>query len=130
VFDPDHLEAARVVATFETASAADGVPLHDTTLPQAEWFNSAQYPTATFRADQFSRIGEGAYEARGQLTLKDRTQDIALPFRLTIANGRAEMNGEIALDRAAYDLGQRSDPDGEFVSTSIGVSVRVRASRP
>ncbi|MDX2236088.1 MAG: cytochrome b/b6 domain-containing protein [Hyphomonadaceae bacterium] len=128
-FDPADLSTARVVVTIQTASAADGNPLHDSTLPQGEWFNVARYPTAEFRAEDFRRIGGDRFEARGALRIKDRTIPLTLPFTLTIAGDRATMRGAAQINRAEADLGQASDAAGDWVSPTIDVGVAVTAAR-
>ncbi|MBL8548493.1 MAG: cytochrome b/b6 domain-containing protein [Hyphomonadaceae bacterium] len=128
-FDPDNLAQSSAAVTVETGSAADGVPLHDQSMPTREWFDVANHPTATFRATRFRRGAGGAYTATGTLTLKGKDIPITLPFTLTIAGNTATMSGRASIDRAAADLGMASDPDAEYVSQAIGVEVRVVATR-
>jgi cytochrome b561 len=126
-FDPNNLDASEVTVTIDTASADDGVATHNSYLPQEPWFNAAQYPSAAFTASNFRRTDSG-YEARGRLTIKDRGRDVALPFTLTINGDRAVMNGQLAIDRRAYDIGVRTEAD-EMVSREVQVNVRVEAVR-
>lgn len=128
-FDPQNLAQSSAVVTVETASAADGVPLHDQSLPQEEWFDAASHPTATFRTSEFRRRGDNTFAARGTLTLKGRSVDVDLPFTLRIDGDRATMDGTADLDRRELDLGMASDPDFEYVSRDIGVRVHVVATR-
>lgn len=128
-FDPNNLDASRATVTIETGSASDGVALHDQSLPQAEWFNAAEHPTAVFRTTRIRHRGGNEYEARGQLTIKGRAIDIDMPFTLTIEGERATMSGRAEIDRREADLGMSSDPDAEYVSREIAVSVRVVATR-
>lgn len=128
-FDPNNLDASRASVTIETGSASDGVALHDQSLPQAEWFNSAEHPTATFRTTRIRHRSGSEYEARGTLTIKGRAIDIDMPFTLTIEGDRATMTGRAEIDRREADLGMSSDPDAEYVSREIAVSVRVVATR-
>jgi cytochrome b561 len=128
-FDPADLAHSSVRVVIAMGSARDGVALHDQTLPQAEWFNVAQYPTAIFRAAQFRALGDDRYEARGLLTLKGKDIPITLPFELKIDGNEAEMRGEITLNRREADLGQTSDASGNWVSNDIRVRVRVEAAR-
>jgi polyisoprenoid-binding protein YceI len=81
-FDPNDLENSAVSVTIETASASDGIASHDAYMRDTGWFDSSAHPTATFRATDFRRRGEG-YEARGELTIKGRGRDVRLPFTLT-----------------------------------------------
>lgn len=128
-FDPNNLDASSAVVTIQTGSATDGVPLHDQSLPGAEWFDAANHPTATFRTSSIRARGDGVYEARGTLTIKDRGIDVRLPFTLSITGDRATMDGTISIDRREADLGMSSDPDADYVSREITVRVHVEANR-
>ena len=127
-FDPAMLGASSASISIETASAADGVALHDQTLPGAEWFNAARHPNATFRTTSF-HAHDGAYEAHGVLTIKGRAIETELPFTLRIEGDRAIMDGTTQISRRDADLGMQSDPDAEYVSADIGVRVHVEARR-
>lgn len=128
-FDPDNLEQSSAVVTINTASASDGVPLHDQTLPGADWFDAANHPSATFRTSSIRSRGGNAYEARGTLTIKGRPIEVRLPFTLTLSGDRATMDGALSIDRGDANLGMASDPDAEFVSHEIAVRVHVEAQR-
>jgi len=128
-FDPNNLDDSTATVTIQTGSAADGIPLHDQSMPEAEWFDVANHPTATFRTTRIRERGQGGYEAHGTLTLKGRGLDIGLPFTLRIDGNRAVMDGNVEIDRRDADLGMESDPDAEYVSREIGVRVHVEATR-
>ncbi len=128
-FDPNNLEQSSAVVTINTASASDGVPLHDQSLPQQEWFDAANHPTATFRTSAIRSRGGNAYEARGTLTVKGRPIALRLPFTLTLSGNRASMDGSLSIDRKDANLGMASDPDAEYVSREIAVRVHVEAQR-
>lgn len=128
--DPDLPGQSVIAATVDTASAVDGVPLHEQTLPGEEWFDVARYPTATFRATRIVRNADGDYAVEGVLRIKDRAVPLPVPLTLSLGRDEALLTGEFALDRASADLGMASDPHGEWVSRQIGVLVRVRATPP
>jgi polyisoprenoid-binding protein YceI len=126
-FDPENLEASSAVVTIETASAADGVQVHDNALPTPAWFDAAGHPTAVFRTTRIRRQGNG-YVARGDLTIKGRTRSVDLPFTLAIDGERARMNGDLAIDRHDFGIGEDTEAD-DMISRDVQVSVRVEAVR-
>lgn len=128
-FDPENLDASSAIVTVQTASAADGVPLHDATLPSAEWFDAANHPQAIFRTTRIRARGDGSYEARGTLTIKGQPLDLELPFTLRIEGDRARMDGHAEIQRREANLGMESDPDADWVSRAIGIDVHVEATR-
>ncbi|MGD9967108.1 MAG: YceI family protein [Hyphomonadaceae bacterium] len=126
-FDPAKLERSSVLVTIETASAATGVAVQESTLPTPPWFDAAAHPTATFRATEFRRSGQG-YEAHGALTIRGQTRNVVLPFTLIIDGDTAVMNGAITIDRHDFGIGEDTEAD-EIVSRDVEVTVRVSAAR-
>lgn len=126
-FDPGDLAHSSANVTIETASASDGVPIHDQYLPTAEWFNSAANPTATFRTTSIVRRGQG-YLAQGTLTIKGQSRPMSLPFTLTIDGAHASMRGTASIDRHAFGIGNGSDGDDQ-ISQTITIAIRVEAER-
>ena len=128
-FDPADLVGSKAVVVFATASAKTGDRFQETTLAGAEWFNSAAFPTATYTTSRIRAAGPGKYVADGVLQIKGRKVMVQLPFTLAINGNKATMSGDLALDRAAVDIGMKSDPTGAWVSKVVRVQVRLTAQR-
>jgi len=128
-FDPADLAAARVRVVINTASAATGNTLYDTTLPGEDWFNTAAFEMAVFTADSFTLTGEGTYRADGTLQIRDEVRPISLDFSLRITGDTATMTAAHTLDRLAYGLGATSDPTADWVSKDIQLTLAVTAQR-
>ena len=124
-YNPAAPESSSITASIETGSAADGVPLHEETLPQAEWFNVAKYPNAEFKTTRVS--ADGAIE--GTLTIKDRSLPVT-GLKATVDKGVLHITGKFDIARKDADLGQESDAGGDYVSLKIGVDVNVTAKAP
>jgi len=124
-YNPAAPENSSVTANIETGSAADGVPLHEETMPQAEWFNVAKYPSAEFKSTRVS--ADGAIE--GTLTIKDRQLPVT-GLNATVDKGVLHITGKFDVARKDADLGQESDAGGDYVSLKIGVDVNVTAKAP
>ncbi len=127
-FDPADLARSSIVAIIETGSASDGIALHDETLPQAEWFDVARHPTATFRSTGIHARGADRYDLEGSLTIKGR-ELVLPPLALTLAGDQLTIGGSVTISRRDADLGMESDPDSEYVSPEIVVDVHVTAQR-
>ncbi|MEM6384600.1 MAG: cytochrome b/b6 domain-containing protein [Pseudomonadota bacterium] len=85
----------------------------------AEFFNAAEYPTASFIAD-ITRTEDG-YAASGTLTMKGAAVPVELPFTLKLDGDRAEMTGQLTLDRLDFAIGGGTDEG----SLGFGVLVDV-----
>lgn len=70
--------SARVDITIETASISTGTAAFDQHLRGKDFFNSADFPTARFVADNFRFDGDKVAEVRGNLTLLGKTLPVQL----------------------------------------------------
>ncbi len=127
-FNPDNLASSQATVVIQTASASDGVAMHDSSLPGEEWFNVERYPTATFRTGKITKTASG-YLAKGTLTIKGRAIPVDFPFTLNIRNDRAELSGHARISRSQVNLGMESDPGADYVDPEIGIEVAVSAKR-
>lgn len=128
VFDPADLPGSSANVSIETASATDGVAMHDRALPGAEWFDAASHPNATYRTTSITHLEGDNYRANGDLTIRGRTRAVALPFTLAIDGDRAVMNGRTSIDRRDFDIGKDSDAD-DSISRQIDIIIQVEAYR-
>ncbi|WP_171240588.1 cytochrome b/b6 domain-containing protein [Ruegeria sp. HKCCA5491] len=92
----------------------------------ADFFDSAQFPTAQFKADLYKT--ETGYEARGPLSIRDKSVDVILPFTLDLEGDRATVNGQLELNRVDFDIGT-SQPTEESLGFAVVVSVDLTATR-
>ena len=129
-FNADDLQNSSLSATFETASAETGDALYDGTLPQADWFAAEQHPEAKFISKQLTANADGTYQAAGILTIRDISKPINFNFSLEeMADGMLNAKGTLKLDRLLFDIGKSSDPDADWVSQYINITLNIMASR-
>lgn len=126
--DPHDLTRSRIAATIDTASATDGVTLHDETLPETEWFDTASHPSAAFQVTHIRARDAQRYALDGQLKLKARALAIT-GLILEVKDDQAQISGRVVIDRRDADLGMESDPDAQWVSREIVVEIRLSAHR-
>ncbi|MFN4183611.1 MAG: cytochrome b/b6 domain-containing protein [Hyphomonas sp.] len=128
-FYPEDLAASSVAVTINTASVATGTKLYDSTLREAEWFNTGAFPQANVVLSGFENTGEETYTATATLTLKGKETSVPLTFALKIDGDRAILDGGATFSRKALDIGQMSDAGASWVSDEIVVEVRGEATR-
>lgn len=71
-------KTGKVDLTIDMGSINSGTASFDKHLQSADLFNTAQYPTARFVADQFSFNGDKVSEVAGTLTLLGKTNPVVL----------------------------------------------------
>lgn len=129
VFDPNHLAESKLEATFQTASAKTGNAMYDGTLPKGDWFDVKNHPTATFTSESIEQTGVNQYLAQGTLTIKEISQPVALPFKLTSpAEQPVTAMGTVTLNRLDFNIGKQSDPKADWVGETIEIDIKVTAT--
>jgi len=108
-FDPARLAQSKATVVIQTGSVRTGTAEYDKTIAEPAWFNVRQFPTAKFVATSFRKTGANSYEARGQLTIRNVSRPVALPFTLEQQGPRTRMRGDLTLDRTQFGVGA-----GEF----------------
>ncbi|MEL7253785.1 MAG: YceI family protein [Pseudomonadota bacterium] len=84
----------------------------------AAYFDVANHPTARFEADIMAV--EGGLAAVGQLTIKDQSRPVTLPFDLSLDGDTAQASGEVTLDRREFNIGA-----GTVSGTDLGYEVAI-----
>jgi cytochrome b561 len=131
-FDADRLDQSKVTVDIDVTSidAKDGE--RNKTLQGSEWLDAAKFPTARFETTGFTKTGENAFVADANLTIRDVTVPLQLPFTLSpmaggIGPDRVLMQGEVTLDRSKFQLGQGDWADASVIGNDIAVQVQVTA---
>lgn len=125
--DPDNIADARIRAVVETGTAGTGQPQLDQTLSSASWFDPSSHPQAVFESSKITALGEGRYEAAGELSIKGKAVPLTLPFTLEIDGDTARARAEVPLMRLAFGIG--SDIPASTVGDEVSVRIDITATR-
>ena len=80
VADPNDVSQSSVSFTAQVASIDTNVAPRDADLKSPNFFDAATYPTLTFQSTKVHKDGDH-YVADGQLTIKNVTHTVSIPFR-------------------------------------------------
>ncbi|AQG79865.1 YceI family protein [Spirosoma montaniterrae] len=73
-------------------------------MKSEDFFNTAKFPTSTFKITKVTPKGGNAYDITGDMTIKGITNKVTFPATIkTTANG-IEAEGKATLDRTKYDI--------------------------
>ncbi len=75
--DPQNVADSSVMATIDVTSVDTGVTQRDGHLRSPDFFDTAKYPTATFKSTKIAKSGDG-YDVVGDLTLHGVTKPVTL----------------------------------------------------
>lgn len=129
VFDPENLADARADITIDMNAVVTGDSDRDKNIAGAEWFDAGKFPAARYVATKFEKGDGDNYVAIGDLTVRDQTMPVIIPFTLTIANGTAHMQSELTLDRTNFGVGQGQWADESTVGHDVKVRIDLKAAQ-
>lgn len=128
-FSPEDLAGSRLEVTVEIGSLDTGDKERDDTLRGGDMFAVSKFPRAHFTATRFSKTASG-YEAAGQLTIRDVTRDMRVPFAFRTATEQGVavgyMSGKATVRRLDFGVGQGDWKSTEWVGNDVGVSFALR----
>lgn len=126
LLDPDGpTDDASIDATLAIGALTGGSSDAVSRLKSQNWFDVASFPVATFKSIEIRRLAEGTYEADGELTVRDATIAVMLPFSLEIDGDRAIAQGTVTVDRTALSLGGSAGG----IDPNVTVSLEITAER-
>ena len=130
VLDPQNLAAARIDIRMDMRSASTGAKDVDDMMLGRDFLDAARQAEARFTSTAISHRGGDAYEARGKLTIREVTRDVALPFTLRIQDGQATASGRLTIKRLDYGIGRNEWAGTNYVADQVVIDITVVASRP
>jgi polyisoprenoid-binding protein YceI len=128
-YDPAKPDAAKATVDIDTASLDLGDPQYSREVAKKEWFNSAQFPKATFVSTSIKAAGAGKLAVTGNLTIKGKTTPVAFPLTVTSAGGKQVFDGTLPIKRLAYNIGEGEWKSTEMVADEVLIKFHVVAGQ-
>ncbi|MEM9663710.1 MAG: YceI family protein [Bacteroidota bacterium] len=125
-FEPGNLEGGRFDASIDVSTIDTGIGRRDRHLRSDDYFDAETYPRINMKSTAIRQTDEGAYEGTFDVTIKDVTQSVVMPFTFDADTGI--LQGRLELDRTDYGVGGRSLFLAEGVAVDIMVQVRLAGS--
>ena len=123
-FDPVRPSATRADFTVDLGSIDLGNEEGETEVRRKLWLDVAAFPSAKFVTTSVKALGDNRFEATGQLTIKGSTREIVAPFTMTEANRLRTVEGQFALKRLQFRIGEAQWSDTDTVADEIVVRFR------
>lgn len=97
----------------------------DDHLKNEDFFNVPVYPKIKFISTDITKDGAG-YIAKGQLTIKDVTKTVEVPFTTKSSGGETIIEASLEIERKDYNVGEDygSFSVGKTIATSITCVVK------
>ncbi len=128
-FDPADLKASHIRIIVNMASVTTDYADIAKTLKTADWFNIAAFPQAVFTASDFTKTGDKTYQAKGTLTIRDKTVPTVLQFTLEeFSQTKARVKGSVTLKRLSFGVGQGEWQKTDNIKDEVQVQFEVNAA--
>lgn len=124
-FDPKNLGNAHVALTIDLASASLGTPETEAELAKSEWFNTKNFPQATFQSTSIKSAGAGKFNVAGKLSIKSISHDVLVPITLTQAAGQTTASGKFQIKRLDFKIGDGDWKDTSIVADPVDVNFKI-----
>lgn len=73
-------------------------------MKSEDFFNTAKFPTSTFKVTKVSPKGGDAYDITGNMTIKGITNAVTFPATVKMTANSITADGKATLDRTKYDI--------------------------
>lgn len=80
--DRENLENSSVTASIDVAALNTANEGRDKHIKSPDFFDTARFPTATFKSKSWKKTGAESYDITGDLTIKDITKEVVLKANL------------------------------------------------
>jgi polyisoprenoid-binding protein YceI len=98
-------------------------------IAKKEWFNSAQFPKATFISSSIKPVAAGRLAVTGKLTIKGKTLDVSFPLSVKPEGGKQVFEGQLPIKRLAFNVGEGEWHDTSMVADEVVIKFRVAAAQ-
>ena len=135
-FDPENLEGSFAQVVIDVSSVDTDEPKRDKHLQSEDFFDESTYPEIKFASTKFSKTADG-YLMAGNLTLRDVTKAVNIPFKVLGLGGHpmkkgkliTAIRGELTLNRNDYGVGSGSWAATAVVGDEVKIAIILEAGR-
>jgi polyisoprenoid-binding protein YceI len=130
-FDPAQLKNSQVAIEVDTSSVEISLGSDATqTVKASNWLSTKAFPKATFNAENFSTSDNKKFQAKGNLTIKNKTIPATLDFVLEeYSNSTARAVGSISIKRSQFEIGDKDPSKANGVQEDVVVNFVINAKR-
>lgn len=129
-FDPEQLKESHVTIIVDIGSVTTSYEEVAETLKTSDWFNIKLFPQAIFKGNSFTKMGKNSYNARGTLTIRDKTIPIKLTFTAEeLSKTSAHVEGTTTIKRSWFGVGKGEWASTKEVTDPVTINFTVTAKR-
>lgn len=120
-FDATKPEISSIEATANVNDLNTGNDTRDEHLKSADYFDATTYPKIVMKSVSIKHKSGNNYVAKFNVTIKNKTQQLDVPFTYTENGNTADFNGTLKLKRSDFGIGGSSMVMSDNVTVTIDV---------
>ncbi len=124
-FDAAKPDSGSIDATIDAATINTDNDMRDNHLKEDSYFDVAKYPKITIKSVSLRHKSGNNYDGQFSLTIKDKTQTVAMPFTYVESGNTAEFKGVLKIKRTDFGVGGSS----MAMSNDVEVDIDVKTSK-
>lgn len=129
-FDEKSLPTSKADIIIHTASIDANSTDRNQYVIMPDWLDTTKFPDAHFVTTSIEKGADDThYIAQGNLTLRDMTMPLSLPFTLSVKDNQAIMDGQTSINRLDYGVGQGQWKDTETVGNAVKIKIHLIADQ-
>lgn len=118
-FDKHDLTHSFMIASASPVSINTGIGLRDKHLKKADYFHVEGFPEIKMESLKFTKRGNNEFTGDFNLTIKNITRQVRIPFTITRENGFVIYHGQFQMNRLDFKLGKESLLLDDVVTVTI-----------
>ena len=122
-FKPADLTGSSITASVETATVNTDNEMRDNHLKSADYFDVATYPKIMLKSVSFKHKSGDNYTGSFNVTIKDKTKLIEVPFTYTETGNTAVFNGSFKVNRRDFGVGGNSMVLADEATVAINTEI-------
>ena len=128
-FDPAKPDAGTAQLTVDVGSYDLGDASYNSQVAGKEWFDAKTYPNATFVSSSIAAVGGNRYRVTGTLTIKGKSETVAVPVTLTQRENMQTLDGMLSIKRSQFGIGTGEWKDTAIVADDVALKFHIVAAR-
>jgi len=123
-FNPADLATAVIEASVDVTTINTDNSLRDDHIKSDEFFDAAHFPKILIRSVSIKHKSGNKYTGQFNLTIKNRTLPVEIPFTYTQNGGIMELTGTFTINRRDYGVGKNSLTLSDNVIISVDTELK------
>ena len=108
-FREEDLPGSSMEASLDAGTINTNNRARDADLRKKKFFHVALFPQIRFKSTEISKSADG-YQVRGNLTIKEITREVAIPFQQEKKGDETVFTGSFTVNRKDFNLGLKTFP--------------------